>query len=72
MLLLLARCGVTALTVFFAIWVIAELKHREEISKVVGLEAGVGQVSNFSFGWRLPLVFLSGLPVLTILWTLVT
>ena len=71
MLLLLARCGVSVLTLFLAIWIVTELIHREKTSKIT-MSWGNGEyVSNFKFGWKIGLAFILGIPSLTILWTLV-
>ena len=71
-MLILARIGLSLGTLFYAIWIVSELKHREEISKVVMQgSGGDDNVTDFRFGWKLALGFFLGLPVLAILWGLV-
>lgn len=71
MLMVLARCGVIALTLFFGIWVVTEIMHREKTSKITMNWGNSEYVSNFKFGWKIGLAFILGIPSLTILWTLV-
>ena len=73
MLLTLARCGVIVLTLFFVLWVVFEIKHREGISRVIFRgSGGDDDVTNFRFGGKLALAFFLGLPALAILWSLDT
>jgi len=71
MLITLARIGMTALTLFFSIWIICEIRHREEISKITVNWGGGEYVSDFKFGWKIGLAVILGIPSLTILWALV-
>jgi len=59
-------------TTIYAVWLILELRHREAIAHV--LQPGHGgdeDITDFSFGWKLALGFLLGLPALVILWSFV-
>lgn len=70
-MIILARIGLSLGTLFYAIWVVSEIRHREEMSKVVMQgSGGDDDVTEFRFGWKLALGFFLGLPVLVILWNL--
>ena len=74
MLITLARIGMTALTLFFGIWLVAEWISRANSAKVVGYESGVGPIRDNGFrsmGWKLTLGIVLGIPTIAILWGLV-
>jgi hypothetical protein len=70
--MMLVEMGVVLLTIFYVIWLVLELRHREEVTRV--LQRGSGgdsDITDFRFGWKLSLAFFLGIPVLVILWTLI-
>jgi len=69
MLITLARVGLSLGTLFYVIWLVSEIRHREEISKIIMRgSGGDDNVTDFKFGWKLALGFFVGLPALLILW----